>query len=212
MVKIGTIRGNLSSSFRKKRMKLFMRTFAITRATTILDVGGTAETWQTISSPAQITLVNIRLPDSLSPLPANMRYIQGDGTALQFYDQSFDIVFSNSVIEHLYTLENQKKFANEVARVGRSLWIQTPSRSFFFEPHYMAPMIHYLPKTIQKKFVRYFTFWGLLARPSKNYVENMVNEINLLSFKEFQSLFPSCFIHQEKFLQIATKSFIAIKK
>lgn len=210
--KIGYIRTKLSASFRRKRMEKFMRTFLITSDTSILDVGGTPEIWRNIDCPAHITLVNLRLPDPLPALPANLTYIQGDGTDLQFADRSFDIVFSNSVIEHLYSLENQQKFAREVTRVGSQLWIQTPSRSFFFEPHFMTPFFHFLPKNMQVKLARNFTFWGWFARPSKEYTEKLVNEINLLSFEEFQSLFPECSIHREKFLRISSKSFIAIKK
>ena len=53
--------------------------------------------------------------------------------------------YSNSVIEHLHEFDQQKRFADEVRRVGRKLWVQTPARGFFVEPHLITPFIHYLP-------------------------------------------------------------------
>ena len=60
----------------------------------------------------------------------------GDATDLSpFKDKSFDIVHSNSVIEHLYNFENQKKMASEIMRVGQKHIVQTPNKYFFLEPH-----------------------------------------------------------------------------
>ena len=189
-----------------------MREFDITEQTKILDVGGTPYNWLLVDCPAQITLLNLNLPDPLPNLPINMKYIAGDGTALQFDNKSFDVVFSNSVIEHLYSFDNQKKFANEVNRVGRSLWIQTPAYSFFFEPHFLTPFFHFFPKTVQKKLARNFTLWGWITRPSLEFSNKVIDEINLLTFQQLQSLFPDCNIRKERILGLATKSFIAVRK
>ncbi|MGC8952722.1 class I SAM-dependent methyltransferase [Chloroflexus sp.] len=40
-------------------------------------------------------------------------WVVADGRNFSFYDHSFDIVYSNSIIEHLRTLENHKLFAKE---------------------------------------------------------------------------------------------------
>ena len=47
-----------------------------------------------------------------------MTFVEGDGRRLPFEDASFDIVYSNSVIEHLGTLPNQREFAREVLGAG----------------------------------------------------------------------------------------------
>ncbi len=57
------------------------------------------------------------------------------------------VVFSNSVIEHVGTWEDQQAFAAEVRRVGRRLWV--PAYECPIEPHYLAPLVHYLPKEVQ---------------------------------------------------------------
>lgn len=189
-----------------------MRTFEITKQTRILDIGGTPYNWQWVQCPAQITLLNPVIPTPLPALPGNLTYLRGDGTCLQFDDKSFDIVFSNSVIEHVGNFENQEKFAAEATRVGRSLWIQTPNRAFIIEPHFLAPFFHFLPKMWQHKLARNFTLWGWLARPTAEYARAQVDEIRLLSRAEFVSMFPGCQVCEEKVLGVLTKSLIAVRK
>jgi hypothetical protein len=56
-----------------------------------------------------------------------------------------------------------------------------------------------------------FTAWGLLTRPRQEYVNKMVDEITLLSKKEFALLFPDCTIKTEFFLR-TPKAYLAIRK
>jgi ubiquinone/menaquinone biosynthesis C-methylase UbiE len=147
--------------FRRSRMEKFLESFEITAGTTILDVGGTIYNWNLIDCPAKITLLNLETAVNQA-LPPNINYLQGDGTNLLFPDKSFDIVFSNSVIEHLFDLEHQKLFAKEISRVGKNYFVQTPNRSFFIEPHFLTPFYGYLSKSKQKKLLKNFTVWGLL--------------------------------------------------
>ena len=73
-------------------------------------------------------------------------WISRDATNLhEFGDASFDIAFSNSVIEHLSTFENQARMAAEVRRVARAYWVQTPNFWFPIEPHFLVPAWHWLP-------------------------------------------------------------------
>jgi hypothetical protein len=134
----------------------------------------------------------------------------GDGTAMNFRDKEFDVVHSNSVIEHLTDWEHQKAFASEIRRVGKKIWVQTPARYFPVEPHYIDFICHWFPKSIQRKLIRNFSFWGLLTRPSQEDIDFCVNSIRLLSRAEFQELFPDCRIQVERVLGWP-KSYIAIR-
>jgi len=136
--------------------------------------------------------------------------VLGDGCALPFADKSFDVLFSNSVIEHVGTWERQQAFAREARRVGRRLWVQTPAREFFIEPHLIAPVIHWLPHSWQRRLIRNFTVRGWLERPGPRDVEEFLAEVRLLTFAEMQSLFPDCTIMRERFLGL-TKSYIAVR-
>lgn len=197
--------------FRKSRMEKFNTLFRPSPQTRILDIGGTSLNWLLGNSQPSITLLNLSINDPPELLPPNFKRVIGDGTALKYPDASFDICFSNSVIEHLGCIENQRKFASEAQRVGRKIWVQTPAKSFIIEPHLLTPFIHYFPVKIQKKLLRNFTVWGLLVRPDELQIEKFLSEIRLLSFQEMKDLFPGCQIITESFLGMA-KSYIAVRQ
>ena len=175
----------------------------------MLDVGGYPGNWPEELFPARITIVNL---DCTEGSGENVRHemMKGDGCNLQFTDNSFDIAYSNSVIEHLSTFEQQQRFASEARRVGRQLWVQTPARWFPVEPHLIALFVHYFPRSWQRKLLRYFTIWGLVTKPSKRQVDDFLTEVRLLTFSEMQILFPDCEIRRERFLGL-TKAFVAVR-
>jgi hypothetical protein len=190
-------------------MRLFLATFRPTPETSILDVGGTSFNWELIGSGWPTTLVNL-VPLSTAGLAANYTSVQASGTRLCFPDASFDIAFSNSVIEHVGELDQQRAFARELRRVGRQLWVQTPARSFFFEPHLLAPFIHFLPTPWQRRLARNFTLWGWLVRPSAESVARIIEGTRLLDFRTFRQLFPDCEVRRERFCGF-TKAYIAVR-
>jgi hypothetical protein len=192
-------------------MREFVKTFDPSPSTTILDVGGSSLNWKLVDIKSQITLLNLSLPQNMESEPDCFKFVIGSGLDLKYADSEFDICYSNSVIEHVGSFEDQRRFANEIRRVGRKIWVQTPARSFFFEPHLLTPFIHFLPKNAQRKLLRNFTIWGLITRPDKAEVEKILAEIRLLSYDEMKVLFPDCEIRKEKFLFL-TKAFIAVRK
>jgi SAM-dependent methyltransferase len=205
----------VSPYFRRRRMAMFEAQMRTTPHLRILDVGGRSEFWNELSQPVkQLDIVNVE--GDRHPLePTNdrpwIRVGYGDALDLGFKDKSYDLVFSNSVIEHVQTWENQVRFAKEAARVGKGLWVQTPAREFFIEPHYIAPFIHWLPIPIRRRLIRWCTLWGWIERPTQHRIDDTIREIRLLSYREFKELFPDCEILRERFLWAFTKSYIAFK-
>jgi hypothetical protein len=193
--------------FRRRRMDRFFAVFSPSAETRVLDVGGTEQTWS-VESPDgphfPVTLLNIL--DYGPVQDRRFTSVMGDASQLPFGDRSFDIAFSNSVIEHVGTWQEQRAFAQEVRRVARSLWIQTPARSFPIEAHLLAPYIQYLPKNIQHRIARW-TPRGLLQ---PNVVHGIVDEVRLLTLREMKQLFPDCRILKERVLGV-TKSYIAVR-
>lgn len=207
---IHAIYSRISPWFRRRRLARFQSAFKPTAQTTLLDVGGYPWCWPVEDCPARITMVNLEYPTDLPSVPGRL-ILRGDGCALAFQDASFDIGFSNSVIEHVGTLENQQKFAAEIRRVCARIWVQTPARSFFIEPHLLAPFIHWLPKSSQRPLLRWFTGWGWITQPTPEQVDVFLAEVRLLTYREMQVLFPDCRIERERFLWVFTKSYIAVR-
>lgn len=194
--------------FARRRMERFLEEFGVSNRMQIVDVGGTPLNWQLVSTNAQVTLVNLRHRDD-SP-SENLVYVEGDGRALPYPDRTFDIAFSNSVIEHLGTAEDQARFAEELRRVGRGVWCQTPARSFPLEPHLLAPFIHWLPLRWRRRLV-HLTPWALITRATRAEADAAACEIRLLTFGEMRRLFPDCEILKERLAGL-TKSYIAVRK
>ncbi len=198
--------------FRRRRMGRFVRACGVSGATRVLDVGGTPGNWELLSVRPRLTLLNT--PRAREKAPAGVDWVSGDGCLLPFADGSFDIVFSNSVIEHVGSEERQRAFAREAARVGVHYWIQTPNRRFPIELHLLTPLVHFLPKRWQRRLIPRFTIWALLTRPSPDqrefYVEHFLNEVRLLDGAALGGLFPGARILRERFLGLS-KALIATR-
>lgn len=199
----------LSPGFRRRRMRRFVALVTPRAGERVLDVGGTAGFWADAGLGSKLTLLN-RDTAAAGPAGAGIEFIAGDGCALPFTDGAFEVVFSNSVIEHVGTWERQQAFAAEARRVGQRLWVQTPAREFFLEPHLVAPFIHWLPRLWQRRLMRNFTLRGWIERPDVAAVEAFLDEVRLLTLDEMRTLFPDCTILRERFLGM-TKSYIAVR-
>ncbi len=198
---------SLGAKFRNQRNKdfevLFFKNFSKNEPIHILDLGGTVDFWKNsslLSLPQlKITLLNL---EAESTHLQNLESISGDATSMpQFGDQSFDLVFSNSVIEHLYTFENQQKMASEILRVGKKYFVQTPNKYFPIEAHYALPFAQYYPET----FLRFLLTKTKVSRLRKwpfNAAQQYLDEIRLLDEKEMKLLFSGATIYREKFLGI----------
>jgi SAM-dependent methyltransferase len=193
-------------------MAHFQRTFKVTERTTVLDVGGSPLIWQFAGIHPKLTFLN--LPPAINDGRGEANLVGGDGRTLPFRDGAFDIVFSNSTIEHVGTTADQQAFANEIARVGKRYWVQTPNRRFPFEMHVMLPFVHFLPRKWQRAIVMRFTGWELLVPHTqdvrRDYLEHFLTELRLLDAREMQRLFPQARIERETFLGLP-KSLIAYK-
>jgi hypothetical protein len=201
---------SLASSFRSKRLNLFKGFVAgLPKPVKILDIGGTPEFWKNAGLDAadvEITLLNLALVETDLP---NMVSIVGDATDLSsFADKTFDIAFSNSVIEHLFSFQNQQKMAQEAQRVSTYHFIQTPNFWFPIEPHWLFPCFQYLPKAIRVFLTRCFNLGHLKRSETWAAARQQVEEIQLLSRAEMDRLFPESTIWEEKLL-IFSKSFVA---
>jgi hypothetical protein len=201
--------------WRARRFEQFVRILKPSANDSLIDVGGELGFWT--SYPPVVGQIDLVNPKVMQVDPAahpehRQRAIVGDGTNLvDVRDASYDIAFSNSVIEHVGTWEDQQKFAAEMRRVGKRLWCQTPARECPIEPHYMAPFIHWLPRSLQRCLMRRFTLWGWLSKPTREDIDFMVDTTRLLTLREMKRLFPDCRILVERILVVFPKSYIAVR-
>jgi hypothetical protein len=180
----------------------------------VLDVGGYPGTWTPQRQlTKRIDCLNLHPVswDALGHPNHRIRTIVGDGCALDQNNGSYDILFSNSVIEHVGDWEKQKDFAHEVRRVGKKIWIQTPAIECPIEPHFVAPFVHWLPVTIRRRVLRWLTPWGWMTKPTQEKIDDTIFYTRLLSKEQFKELFPDCTIITERLLGVFPKSYIAYR-
>lgn len=200
-----------ATKMRRRRFAMFLHLLSgVPRPIRILDVGGTQQFWDNMAfedSMIEVVLLNQRAPQVSRP-----GYVSaaGDARALDdFTDGEFQVVFSNSVIEHLGDLPSQRAMAAEVSRVGQRYWIQTPNRYFPMEAHSLIPLYQFLPRSSQASLAKRFQPGWYHGLPPQE-AEREAGMIRLLSKSELQSLFPGCTIWHERTLGL-TKSFVAYK-
>jgi ubiquinone/menaquinone biosynthesis C-methylase UbiE len=189
-------------------MEVFAALYAPSASTSILDVGGSELNWTLITQQPRVTLLNV---DDEVWERGRFRKIKGDGRTLAFADNSYDVAYSNSVIEHVGGWEEQSAFANEIRRVARQYYVQTPNRQFIIEPHLIAAFIHLLPFWLTRRLVRWFSVWGWVTTPTQARVDEYLRSIRLIDRAEMKQLFPDAEIIEERFLGM-TKSLIASRR
>jgi len=183
------------------------------RTIRVLDLGGTQYFWYqlglTNNSNLKITILNIKREKIVFN---NITHRLGSALNLgKFNDKEFDLVFSNSLLEHIANYEDQIKVAREIKRIGKTYIVQTPNKYFPIEPHYFLPFFYLVPRALRPYYV---TFFSLKWRASKRDFKELgshIGSIRLLKAKELENMFMGDEIVKEKFLFL-TKSFVVYSK
>jgi hypothetical protein len=211
---------SVGSKLRAKRigplLKMIEAAFNEKRSVSIIDVGGTEEYWGIISRQylidrdVNITIVN--LPGTtISEDHGPFKFVEGDACNLvEFDDMSFDIAHSNSVVEHVGDWARMVRFAEEISRVSRNYFVQTPNYWFPIEPHCMTPFFHWLPEPIRVWLVLRFQLGHWNRAGSTTEAVTTVQSARLMNKSMFQALFKDAVVSTERFL-LLSKSLIAIR-
>ncbi len=212
---------SLGSKLRAKRiaplLEMIEEVFRENGSVDIIDVGGTEQYWGIVSRQyldehnVSITIVNLPgtgMPEDYGPF----EFIEADACNLtEINDKSFHIAHSNSVVEHVGDWARMVQFAEEVSRISRQYFVQTPNYWFPIEPHCMTPFFHWLPKPIRLWMVSHFQLGHWRKASSIDEAVRIVESARLLNKKMFRALFEEATIVTERYFGLP-KSFVAIKK
>src|ERR1700753_292221 len=141
---------------RRRKWELFLNCVRPGPATTILDVGYTEREFSPTDNfiekhypyPHNITALGVSECHEFRQRYPQVRTLTYDGVSFPFADKSFDVCWSNAVIEHVGDHEQQLHFLREIVRVSRIAFVTTPNRLFPIEVHTRTPILHMLPKRL----------------------------------------------------------------
>jgi 2-polyprenyl-3-methyl-5-hydroxy-6-metoxy-1,4-benzoquinol methylase len=202
--------------FRRARFKLFEDLVADFggRSVNILDVGGFEEFWVNMGFDLQkhsITVLN--LESEWKPSTHDrVKSVVGDACDMKEYKRGdFDIVFSNSVIEHVGVWDRQRQMADEVRRLADCYFVQTPNYYFPMEPHFHVPFFQAMPLGVRQRLIQNFALGCMPKIPDAHEARKLAEETRLLTKREMKKLFPDARVEEEKLLGM-TKSIICIRR
>lgn len=182
----------------------------------ILDLGGTETYWRigkdfldANRGRIRITMVN----PEVFPVEnaAIFTSICGDATdAALFAGRQFDLVHSNSVIEHVGWAPDMQRFADNTRRLGRRYYMQTPNYWFPYEPHFRFPGFQYLPESLRRLMLRTMRLGFFNPVRDANTARDIIDHHRLVSARQVRAFFPDAAVSFEKFRGL-NKSIIAMR-
>jgi hypothetical protein len=179
----------------------------------IVDLGGNAEYWLDLEEvwrgrPVEITTVNLRAGAATD---SRFHAVVGDCRSLpQFRDGAFDLVHSNSVIEHVGRWNDMRAMANEVRRLAPRYFVQTPNFWFPLEPHFRVPFFHWMPEPLRYALVRARANGAFPRAETPDDAMRFLEDSILLDAKRMATLFPEASIEREWIFGLP-KSLIAVR-
>lgn len=184
---------SFSSRARSRRWARFAHEFPELGSMRVLDLGGTPEYWRKAPTrPASVTVVNLSKGIAEEPW---ITTVAGDACA--FAETGFDLVVSNSLLEHLGGPARRRVFADAVSRAAPRHWVQTPYRYFPVEPHWLFPGFQFLPVAARVAITRHWKH-GHRHQPDRDRALKLVLEVELVGEAELQHLFPEARIWRER--------------
>jgi hypothetical protein len=214
---------SLSARFRARR-NVFLRSFIATvRAGRpgpfrILDIGGRPDYWDKVGrgfldqQDLRITCMNLEASELSGDHSERLTFEVGNACALDYPDNAFDMVHSNSVIEHVGRFQDMVAFARETRRLAPAYYVQTPYFWFPIDPHfYRLPAVHWMPVSMQIALLKRFKLGH--SAPSRDLATTMekIESRSILDAEMFRTLFPDAEHRYERVLGLP-KSMIAIRR
>jgi SAM-dependent methyltransferase len=161
-IKYGKPAYAISGWNRRRKWDAYRRLMPVDPTVQLLDVGYSDREFSATDNfiekhypyPARITALGIEDPTDFGRRYPDVRVVQYEGRTFPFPDKTFDVVWSNAVVEHVGGRDEQVQFLREVARVGRRAWVTTPNRFFPIEVHTRRLLLHWMPKEWFDRYLR----------------------------------------------------------
>ena len=209
---------SMAMRFRRARarriVELIEAAFAERGEVRIIDLGGEPDYWRLFDRQmlerckTHITLVN---PQAFSVDDPMFEAVTGDACGLpQYPDLAFDLVHSNSVVEHVGDWPRMEAFAGEVRRLAPRYYVQTPYFWFPVEPHFSAPFFHWRSEQSRARSLMKRRHGFAERAPNVGQAMRDVQHARLLDKTQFKFLFPDA-RHVDERVAGLTKSLIAIR-
>lgn len=151
----------ISAYNRQRKWKLFWDHINPKEKDTLLDVGFMIKERFDIDNylernypyPENITALGVEDAGEFVKKYPQIKAVKYDGKIFPFPDKTFDVCWSNAVVEHVGSRERQVLFLKEINRVSKIAYITTPNKYFPVEVHTLTPFMHMLPKHIFDKYL-----------------------------------------------------------
>lgn len=213
---------------RAKRKIVFLDNFSINKSTRLLDIGSESGTnIHYILEGKDYRPENIFIADIYQSVitEGQRKYnytpvLLRENGLIPFPDKYFDITYCSSVIEHVTVAKNQvasytddvlfaslskahqQVFVDELRRVSKAYFVQTPNKDFLIESHTWLPFLGWCPRSV---------LISILNVTNKFWVKKTSPDFYLLNKIEFGELFKGDKIIVERSFMMV-KSWMAIRK
>lgn len=182
----------------------------------ILDLGGTEKYWligedfiRANRKRLRFTIVNNERQSVEQPDLFEFRFASATDPRL-LTGRQFDLVHSNSVVEHVGAWRDMAMFADNVRRLAPRYYVQTPNYWFAYEPHFRFPGFQYLPERVRVEMLMRYSLGFFPRIDDRREAEETIYHHRLLSTRQMRTLFPDAAVSHEKVLGL-NKSIIAIR-
>lgn len=161
----------------------------------VIDIGVTADKEYESSNffeklypyPERITALSDQDASWMSE--EGIKFVQGNALNMPFDSNTFDLVFSSAVIEHVGNRNNQKQFLQECIRISRNyVFITTPNRFYPIELHTALPFLHWLPSNIYRAILRFIgkEFYSLEENLNLLCKKDLINLLRIIGCTDYE--------------------------
>lgn len=206
----------ITGFFRRRRGELLVSRFPELPSYLVCDLGGSRHFWQSTSlasRPHRVEVLNISMED-INAAGVDVTLEDGD-FLFEVYDGSniprpsdyYDLLICNSVLEHVPPAERHA-LAKEMVRVAPRLFVQTPAKGFVIDPHFLMPLVHWVPRRWGRQLAA-ISPWRLLTRSDRTHTNGYFDGTQLLGRRELMSYYPMGRLVIERFLGMP-KSYVIV--